>query len=124
MLLTSTENHIKHILEGLNWLVSPWSDREETDPANIIYTHMPISRLNGKKSFVADFALPWAKIDIEADGDWWHDKAVQGASDERRDIELRRYGWQTLRIKGSVVEKHPDIATRWLRLGIHQLLRV
>lgn len=124
MSLTSTENHIKHILEGLNYLVCPWTDQEKTDPANIIYTHMPISRSNGRKSFVADFALPWAKIDIEGDGDFWHNKTVRRLSDNRRDIELRQYGWQILRIKGSAVEAYPLLVSKQLRQGIYQLLSV
>lgn len=73
---------------------------------------------------MADFALPWAKIDIEGDGDWWHNRVIQGLSDNRRDIELRRYGWQTLRIKGSAAESYPLLVSKQLRRGIHHLLRV
>ncbi len=73
---------------------------------------MPICRLSNKKPFMADFALPRSRIDIEVDGDWWHGKTIQRLRDNRRDMELRRHGWHILRVRGSTVEKYPSLASK------------
>jgi len=121
---TSAENHVKQILEGLSYVVKPWTDKSVNDPANVIYSQMSIERMGCKKSFVADFALPWAKIDIEADGNWWHESAIRKIRDKNRDNELRQYGWQILRISESTIQKRPDIASRQLNQGINRLLQI
>ena len=42
-----------------------------------------------------DFAIPELKINIEADGSYWHNKRKN--KDRKRDYYLKTLGWQTLR---------------------------
>lgn len=65
--------------------------------------------LNGSKSYyIADAALPAARIDVEVDG-WWHfhDERVK-RNDLIRDEALRRIGWEVLRVSGSYLFNHPE----------------
>ena len=52
-------------------------------------------RIKTKNTFrFADIAIPSLKIDIEFDGEYWHDKEY----DRLRDLELQEVGWRTIRI--------------------------
>lgn len=56
--------------------------------------------------YSADFALVDQKIDIEADGEYWHDPI----KDAHRDRILARYGWRTIRLRGDLIEKSTNLS--------------
>lgn len=76
-----------------------------------------------------DIAIPSLKIDVEYDGEKWHQDRE---ADELRDLELREIGWETIRVNKEnsheildmikeVVMSHADSRGVWLkqvRLGI------
>ncbi|MBK7579038.1 MAG: DUF559 domain-containing protein [Myxococcales bacterium] len=62
--------------------------------------------------FVADFAVPSAKLIIEVDGAW---HAARGAADARRDRKLARLGWRVLRLEAELVLRAPDVALALVR---------
>jgi len=55
-------------------------------------------------NYFIDFADPYLKIGIEADGKQWHDKE----KDSMRDNELKKIGWKIYRIEGSKILKSFD----------------
>jgi len=119
--LTSPENQIKNILEGLGYVVRGWSQHSIIDPPNIVYMQMPIARKGGRKPFRADFAFPYAQIDLEVDGEYWHRwAAVEGkVRDGQRDRELREMGWKVVRLPSHLAS---CVAAQHLRQGLWQLM--
>jgi very-short-patch-repair endonuclease len=64
------------------------------------------------------------RLAVECDGHYWHTSPSQQVSDARRDRELRRMGWDVVRIRESEYEFDParELAPLWARLaerGIH-----
>ncbi len=57
--------------------------------------------------FVADFAVPSAKLIIEVDGG---SHAGRAAADARRDKKLARLGWRVLRLEAELVLREPEVA--------------
>ena len=115
---TSAEKALQSILEGLGYLVMPYADKTESDPANTVYMQMPLHR------FTTDFALPYAQICLEADGERWHRGAKSKLRDRNRDVEIRQLGWQVLRFQATILEKHPDIAVSQVSRGVNELMLV
>ncbi len=116
--LTSAEDALKSILESLGYLVIPFNRRTDVDPANSIYTQMPVHR------FTVDFAIPSVRICLEADGERWHRNAQRKLRDRNRDAEIRKLGWQVLRFQSNILEKYPTIAVQQVKRGIDKLLTV
>jgi len=114
--MTSLEQQTWTILDELGYVVKSHKQRSLIDAANTIYAEYPISRVNDH-TFYADFALPYAKIDIEIDGEYWHDKL----RDCLRDQELRSLGWRVLRIPEYY---KPELVESWLTRGIWNLLEL
>lgn len=109
--MTSAENALKQILEGLGYVTKIYSARFPTDRANTIYMQVPVHK------FRLDFALINAKICLEADGEWWH-SGFKKFNDRNRDAILRNLGWRTLRFQSTVLEKYPVVAEKQVRQGI------
>ena len=59
--------------------------------------------VEGRK-YVLDFAFLKEKIDIEADGEYWHEKCKLPGEDEERDNFLKSKGWTVLRFKGKAIK--------------------
>jgi very-short-patch-repair endonuclease len=64
------------------------------------------------------------RLAVECDGHYWHTSPSQQVSDARRDRELRRMGWEVVRIRESEYEFDPvrELGPLWARLaerGIH-----
>ncbi len=57
--------------------------------------------------FVADFAVPAARLIIEVDGG---SHAGRAAADARRDRKLARLGWRVLRLEAELVPRQPEAA--------------
>ncbi|MBI3202446.1 MAG: DUF559 domain-containing protein [Myxococcales bacterium] len=62
--------------------------------------------------FVADFAVPAAKLVIEVDG---ASHTQRGARDARRDRKLARLGWRVLRLEAELVLRQPEVALALVR---------
>ncbi|WP_037272091.1 AAA domain-containing protein [Kibdelosporangium aridum] len=58
------------------------------------------------------------RLAVECDGHLWHTSTAQQVSDARRDRELRRMGWDVVRIRESEFEFDParELAPLWQRL--------
>lgn len=69
----------------------------------------PEMRLPGSRAYyIADAAIPEARLDIEVDG-WWHHNSEEARRSERiRDETLEANGWRVLRISGSYLFNHPE----------------
>lgn len=62
--------------------------------------------------FVADFAVPRAKLSVEIDG---NSHAHRAAADARRDEKLARLGWRVLRLQPELVLRQPGVALARVR---------
>ena len=65
----------------------------------------PQHQLNGYR---LDFAWPDRKVAVEVDGHDYHKTKEQRSYDAKRDRELTKLGWTTLRFTGSDVHKDAD----------------
>ena len=103
--ITSLEKKAWEILESLRFDVKFFSDQSIIDPANVVYAQFPVERTLGKP-FLLDFALAAAKIDLEVDGEYWHQwgKLIK-VQDKYRDEELRSMGWKILRLPEKLVDR-------------------
>jgi very-short-patch-repair endonuclease len=59
------------------------------------------------------------RLGVECDGHYWHAGLTREASDARRDSELRRMGWDVIRIRESEYEFEPEheLGALWGRLN-------
>ncbi len=59
------------------------------------------------------------RLAVECDGHYWHTSPSQQISDARRDRELRRMGWDVVRIRESEYEFDPgrELGPLWARLA-------
>jgi very-short-patch-repair endonuclease len=65
--------------------------------------------------FVADLAVPGAKLIIEVDG---RSHAGRAARDARRDRKLARHGWRVLRLEADRVLREPEVALARVRKAL------
>ncbi|GMV18844.1 MAG: DUF559 domain-containing protein [Myxococcales bacterium] len=65
--------------------------------------------------FVADFAVPSAKLIVEIDGS---SHAHRVAADTRRDEKLARLGWRVLRLEAELVLRQPEVALSRVRRAL------
>lgn len=73
------------------------------------------------RMYILDFAFVKEKLDIECDGEYWHEKCKKPDEDKKRDEFLRNKGWTILRFKNKEIkEKLPDIL-EIIRLKIQEL---
>lgn len=98
---SSAEIKLGDILSRLGYVVIPYSNKSDSDPANTIYSQVPFQKMR------LDFALTDAKIAIEMQGDYWHANAVTSLSstqaknklrDQRKEKSLRKNGWNLIKI--------------------------
>lgn len=57
-----------------------------------------------KYGYILDFAIPNQKIDIECDGEVWHQ--LGNKKDKNRDGYLKSRGWIILRFKGNDIKNN------------------
>lgn len=55
-------------------------------------------------NYFLDFADPWTKVAVECDGKAFH---TDVARDFTRDTQLRRHGWEVVRISGKAIWREP-----------------
>lgn len=56
--------------------------------------------------FTMDFALPHLRLDIEADGEQWHNNPEDKKSDNERDMKLANLGWTVIRFPESAISEN------------------
>jgi len=60
--------------------------------------------------YKADFAIPVLKLDIEVDGEKWHEQPDDMAHDSLRDKTLAAYGWTVVRFgEQELKERQPEV---------------
>ncbi len=65
--------------------------------------------------YIADFAVPSARVIIEVDGAY---HATRCAADARRDRALGRFGWRVVRLPSELVVKDPAEAVARVRAAL------
>jgi len=60
----------------------------------------------GVRPYLMDFAFPYIKLDVEADGGTFHSSEEQVARDQKRDNMLRQAGWTVIRFQEDDIEKN------------------
>ena len=86
-LLTSLENAVKAILDELGLRYTP--------------------QLSTRTGFIIDFAVfcpGGRKVALEVDGEIWHSSDRAKKRDRFKDYQLKREGWEVLRIKGQEID--------------------
>lgn len=58
--------------------------------------------------FVMDFAMPEILVDIEADGEIWHEQEGAKERDAQRDKKLADYGWRVIRFTEKAINQTPE----------------
>lgn len=56
--------------------------------------------------FAMDFAMPELRLDIEADGEQWHNNPEDKQSDNERDLKLANLGWTVIRFPESAINEN------------------
>ena len=102
------ESHPNYIL-GKNGHVS-YKQKELFENIKIKYKNAKLNfMIKTKKAFrFADVAVPELKLDFEYDGKHWHDNEDAKKNDKRRDEELKKLGWKTIRIKEENFKKFKE----------------
>jgi very-short-patch-repair endonuclease len=109
------------------------SDTEPTDPFESLFEQRVFRKIRERGYFVVpqfpvgsrflDLVVvgDGSRLAVECDGHQWHTSPGDTAADARRDRELRRMGWNVVRIRESEFEFDPDreLATLWRRLDEH-----
>jgi len=54
--------------------------------------------------YFADIGIPSQNLDIEYDGEYWHNKE----KDEKRDTNITNSGWKVVRLKDKDVDKYDE----------------
>lgn len=77
--------------------------------------------IEGKKGnrYILDFAFPKEKLDIECDGEYWHNKNLN--RDKERDEFLKDKGWHILRFRDKEIKKNLSEVLEAINLKIKEL---
>jgi very-short-patch-repair endonuclease len=75
------------------------------------------------QDYVLDFAFVNEKLDIECDGEPWHEKCRNPEEDRIRDAYLRNNGWRILRLKFRFVNIRDNLlnAVKQIELEINKI---
>ena len=80
----------------------------------------PIKGKRGTK-YVLDFAFPKEKLNIECDGEYWHEKCKNPGEDEERDEFLKNMGWHVLRFRSKEIKENLPEVLKTIKLKIEKL---
>ena len=100
--LTSLEQIMYQIMMGINVPFQKW----------IQYPLGP---------YKADFAIPQIKLAVECDGYKWHSTADAIAHDKKRDMELAKYGWTTIRFSEFELKENKEAIKKTIIGNIYRL---
>lgn len=79
--------------------------------------------ITGKKGskYILDFAFPKEKLNIECDGEYWHEKCKNPEEDKERDEFLKSKGWYVLRFRSKEIKDNLPKVLETIRLKIKEL---
>ena len=80
----------------------------------------PIKGKKGSK-YILDFAFPKEKLNIECDGEYWHEKCKNPEEDKERDEFLKSKGWYVLRFRSKEIKENLPEILEAIRLKIKEL---
>jgi len=80
----------------------------------------PIKGKKGSK-YILDFAFPKEKLNIECDGEYWHEKCKNPEEDKERDEFLKSKGWYVLRFRSKEIKENLPEILETIRLKIKEL---
>lgn len=80
----------------------------------------PVMGKNGSK-YILDFAFPKEKLNIECDGEYWHEKCKNIDEDKKRDEFLRNRGWHILRFNGKEIKENLPKVLETIRSEVEKL---
>lgn len=69
--------------------------------------HVPVTQLKQGR-FSLDLALPKYNLDIECDGEIWHNTPEAIAKDKRRDAFMKSNGWRVLRFTDKEINENTN----------------
>lgn len=99
--MSSFEIIAQAIFEELGFTVKSYKNKSIIDSINTLYCQYPFYNMR------IDFALPFSKIAIEIDGDYWHGnllnqfkthQIVAKMNDNKKATLLKQQGWSLLKI--------------------------
>lgn len=102
--MTEPEAITKKLLESFGFVVKHFSEKQEYDPANIVYMQVPFCSMR------LDFALMNAEIAIEVNGDYWHGdnqktlttiQVKKKIADIKKERKLLAAGWRLVQFSAS-----------------------
>jgi len=79
--------------------------------------------IEGKKGnkYILDFAFPKEKLDIECDGEYWHEECKNSAEDKERDEFLKSKGWYVLRFRSKEIKENLSEVLETIRSKVKEL---
>lgn len=73
-----------------------------------------------QQPFVMDFAFPEIQVDIETDGEIWHDRPGQKQKDAERDRKLAANGWRVIRFTEDAINDQLGEVQKVIQQNIHE----
>lgn len=67
-----------------------------------------------------DLALPKIRMDIECDGEIWHNTPQAIIKDQKRDAFMMERGWKVLRFSDTEINQNPDRVVNLIRYEINK----
>jgi len=110
-----------HKTLGKNHLGRTWIEKKVAwwlKKINISFISTKYFKFDKKRRWV-DFYLPDYNLIIEVDGEYWHSKKDVILLDKQKDIEAKKYGFNTLRLSGKDIRNNFDKITKQINQAIY-----
>ena len=114
--MTEPEHLTKQLLESFGFVVKPFSQKQDYDPANVIYMQVPF------ESMRLDFAFLKAQVAIEVNGDYWHGEGKSSLTsaqikkklaDAKKKASLEKGEWALIQFPASELGRQ-SFASRFI----------
>jgi very-short-patch-repair endonuclease len=73
-----------------------------------------------QQPYVMDFALPEIRVDIESDGEIWHEQEGAKERDAERDKKLAGLGWRVIRFTEDAINEHAEEVKKAIQDNVKQ----
>ena len=73
--------------------------------------------------YIVDFSIPALRIAIECDGDQWHSTQEARAHDQKRDMDLAKVGWTTIRFSERELQEKDQAVKNTILELVYKLWR-
>lgn len=111
---------INDLYEGTKIEEKMWNEMKK----NNIVAERQMLISSGEKKYFLDFAIycKKGKIDVETDGDFWHNNPKKAVKDNERNNDLASLGWQVLRFSsGQIIKDDTGYCMRKIIQTMHSL---